>query len=362
LVTTIDLGLDGVLEVEPDPCSPRGPGSFGPGDSPGMTTGVIGSPDSVVDVRPMVPVASGCPGCFEIWRSAEDAELGIEGAPEPGAGAVAPAGAAPTTRVLRGAGGSLVVVGLGIRVAGQLTAEARARIVSADRVVYVNDPESSLGDTEMAAAIRAIRSDIPNLERFDDGGAAADTQRAIEARIKQLIGLAQSGENVCIVTYGHPAVCYYLTLEAVRRARHTVGVAAAMLPAVSSLDCLFADLLVDPAAHGLQVFSALAFLTLQQKVDPSISLALLQPALMKNNDRMSLVEKLIEAYSEDHVCYLYRASTSTAESAPVSDEIKISALAGRVIEPGFILFVPATSLPEVDKNRAKRYKRRRPGR
>ena len=183
-----------------------------------------------------------------------------------------------------GAAGSLVVAGLGIRAAGQLTDEVKRAIAVADRVVYMNDPESTLDVERFNAVIRAVNPDIADVEAFDDGSASANTERAIKTRIEEIIRFVQLGQKVCIVTYGHPAVYNALIHRVVRRAREA-KLAATVLPAISSVDCLCADMLVDQFAHSLQVTGALAFLALKREVDPSVSLALLQPSFLTAADR-----------------------------------------------------------------------------
>src|SRR5437773_2103233 len=65
--------------------------------------------------------------------------------------------------------------------------------------------------------------------------------------VEELLAPVRAGHNVCAAFYGHPGVFVNPGHEAIRRAR-AEGFPARMLPAVSALDCLVADLGIDPAA------------------------------------------------------------------------------------------------------------------
>jgi hypothetical protein len=88
-----------------------------------------------------------------------------------------------------------------------------------------------------------------------------------------------AGRRVCAVLYGHPGVFAYPGHEAVRRVR-AAGLGARMLPAISSLDCLFADLGLDPGAAGCQCYEATDFFLRRPAVDTAALLALLQVGML----------------------------------------------------------------------------------
>jgi hypothetical protein len=91
-----------------------------------------------------------------------------------------------------------------------------------------------------------------------------------------------------------------------------------MLPAISALDCLFADLGIDPGTTGLQCYEATYFLERRPPVDPDATLVLLQvgmigerggdptPAVAGRFGR--LVEQLGKLYGEAREAVLYTAS------------------------------------------------------
>jgi hypothetical protein len=93
--------------------------------------------------------------------------------------------------------------------------------------------------------------------------------------IEHILRRVRSGDTTVDAFYGHPGVFAYPSHESIRRAR-LEGYEAKMLPAVSSEDCLFADLGVDPAVAGCQSYQATDFLLNLPIIDPSSQLILWQ--------------------------------------------------------------------------------------
>jgi uroporphyrin-III C-methyltransferase len=205
--------------------------------------------------------------------------------------------------------GSLTVVGTGIDVATQLTPGARAAIEAADVVLYL-----------LADAVGALRIEALNPQaRSLDGFYAPNKERtATYAQIVEaILSEAISGANVCAAFYGHPGVYAAPGHEAVRRGE-AAGLPARMLPAVSALDCLFADLGIDPGRGGLQAYEATSFFEKRPPVDPNATLLLLQVGMLGERggsptaavvDRFAqLVELLRRQYDAEREAVLYEAS------------------------------------------------------
>jgi hypothetical protein len=361
LTATIDPEANRLFDSDANSCSTcHADFSLGPSNLFETSMMTFVSPVSIPSASPIEPLLNGrfCPCCFATWSLPKALEADIKSASSSESLESADSGARVSRP--RGAGGSLAVVGLGIRPSDQLTEEVRSVIRSADRVVYLTDDESPLDGEEFQKFIRdGIEARTSVIEPFDASGARASTQKAIDNRIDEIIELVRKGEKVCIVTYGHPAVLYSPTRKAVEQAMDD-DLDAIMLPAISSLDCLFADLLIDPVAHGLQVFDSLGFLTLKREVDASVSLALMVPSRLTRPDRLLLIKKLEVAFPEDPICYLYQAAASRTDPDPSIDPLKISELADKEIKPGFILFIRAKTEPAIDEALAKRIKNRRP--
>ena len=83
------------------------------------------------------------------------------------------------------------------------------------------------------------------------------------------------GKKVVTIYYGHPGIFVFASHRAIKIA-HKQGLQAKMLPAVSALDCLFADLGVDPSFPGMQVLEATDFLIRNRQVLTDEHLVLFQ--------------------------------------------------------------------------------------
>jgi uncharacterized protein YabN with tetrapyrrole methylase and pyrophosphatase domain len=163
--------------------------------------------------------------------------------------------------------GSLAFIGTGLYAAGQITPEALASIRQAERLFHlVVDPISR----------RWLEELQPSAESLFDAYAHEKPRRAsydeMEARV--LTSMRQ-GQSVCVALYGHPGVFVDPSHRAIEQAR-LEGYPARMLPGVSSEDCLFADLGIDPAAGGCQSFEATDFLVRKRGFDPRSTLILWQ--------------------------------------------------------------------------------------
>jgi len=209
----------------------------------------------------------------------------------------------------RGPVGALTVVGTGIDVTTQLTPGAQAAIEAADEVLYL------VADPIAALRLEALNPNARSLDSLYEAG--KDRHRTYEEMADAFLEPARRGFRSCAVLYGHPGVFGLPAHAALAQAR-AEGIPARMLPAISALDCLFADLGIDPGTTGLQCYEATYFLERRPPVDPDATLVLLQvgmigerggdptPAVAGRFGR--LVEQLGKLYGEAREAVLYTAS------------------------------------------------------
>ena len=90
-----------------------------------------------------------------------------------------------------------------------------------------------------------------------------------------------------------------------------------MLPAISAIDCLFADLGVDPGRHGLQLFEATQYLDSERTHDTSVPLVLWQISVVgatrttnavDRDGLQRLADRLADLYGEEHEVIVYEAA------------------------------------------------------
>lgn len=210
-----------------------------------------------------------------------------------------------------GPAGSLIVVGTGFLVAGQVTAEALAAMEGADRLLYV------VSDAATRQWLVTLNPRSESLEdAYADGRLRTESYREMVSRI---LAPVRAGSRVCVAFYGHPGIFVHPSHEAIRQAR-AEGFPARMLPGISAEDCLFADLGLDPATAGCRSYEATDFLVRRRPVDPTTNLVLWQvgaigvatyhrQSVWPGRGLQVLAEVLLEHYPPEHPVVLYTAAT-----------------------------------------------------
>jgi hypothetical protein len=129
-----------------------------------------------------------------------------------------------------------------------------------------------------------------------------------------------------------------------------------MLPGVSAMDCLVADLGLDPAPSGSQSYEATDFLVRRRVIDTGALLILWQVGFIggwrfepEPNSRALplLVERLQQFYPDDHEAILYEASPY-AVCAPIVQRLPIVSLGETEVPIAATLVVPPRDEPEFD--------------
>jgi hypothetical protein len=245
--------------------------------------------------------------------------------------------------------GSLVVVGTGFLIAGQVTPEALASMRAADRLFFlVAEPATRIW----------LESQHPLAESLHDVfWEGRPRQAAYDEIVERLLAAVRQGQEVCAAFYGHPGVFVYSSHEAIRRAR-AEGFTACMFPGVSAEDCLFADLEVDPAADGCQSFEGTDFLIRARIFDPHSALVLWQiGALGVNTYHLRdlwnaeglaiLVETLRRHYPAEHPAVIYEA-THYPICDPLIQRTTIAGIPGCRVTTHSTLWVPPIAKAPLD--------------
>jgi uncharacterized protein YabN with tetrapyrrole methylase and pyrophosphatase domain len=236
-------------------------------------------------------------------------------------------------------GGSLTVVGTGIRAMTQLTVEALAAMATADVLLHV------IGEPIQEEALLAVNPTAETLTGYYADG--LERSATYEAMVQHILGAVREGKRTVAAFYGHPGVFTYPSHESVRRAR-AAGLPARMLPAVSAEDCLWADLGVDPG-DGNQAYEATDFMWFDRYVDPMAHLLLWQVGSLGNwtyestgydlSSFPSLVQKLLRTYPPEHPVTVYEAPFH-AGAPPRIVRVPLSQLAGWQVTPATTLYLP----------------------
>lgn len=235
--------------------------------------------------------------------------------------------------------GSLTVVGTGIKALGHVTLEAKTCIERAEKLLHlVSDPLTSRWLTDLNPTAETLYSS------YVEGRDRRDTYIEI---VERILAPVRAGLRVCAAFYGHPGVFTFPSHRAISQAR-VEGYPALMLPGVSAEDCLFADLGVDPGAHGCQSYDATDFLLFRPQIDPRSALILWQIGVVGYADHRLqyptaglplVIEFLSAIYASSYVVTLYEAA-QYAVCEPVIQRIAIRDLSRAKTTTATTLYAP----------------------
>jgi precorrin-6B methylase 1 len=237
--------------------------------------------------------------------------------------------------------GALVIVGTGIQWAGQTTLAAERAIRDADVVLF------AVADAWAARWIRSLNPHTAALPYPRDGRPRRDIYRQMTSCI---LAELEKPARVCAVFYGSPTFLARSAHEALQAAR-AAGFPAALLPGVSSVECMAADLGIDFGELGCQIFEANVFLSRPRHVDTSAYLILCQVAMIGQpaafdgdvhrvrRGLVNLAERLRGVYPPGHRALLYEASRHPLEPPKVI-AVALSELAEASLSEVATLCVP----------------------
>lgn len=204
----------------------------------------------------------------------------------------------------------LIIVGSGIKSISHLTIEAQGYIKGANKVLYLlNEPVFEKWLTKEAKNIESLSNIY-----FKYNDRLISYQKISDKIVLEL----EKYKTVVVLIYGHP--CFYAMpgLLAGSSLSDKANIQFDIIPGISSLDCLYADLEIDPGSGGACVFDATEFLLKEKVFDPTSHLILLQIAMIGNSGlptnsiNISILQDLLDYlmiyYGEEHLAICYEAS------------------------------------------------------
>ncbi|MFB6295551.1 MAG: SAM-dependent methyltransferase [Halobacteriales archaeon] len=210
------------------------------------------------------------------------------------------------------------VVGTGMVGYRQFTKEAEAAVRNSERVFLVhfqNIVESYLED-EVAAELDVAGEVELLTSEYDEG---EDRGHAYERMAERVLeGARERDAPVTFALYGHPMVFVSPTRFVLSRASEE-GLVTEVRPGISSVDCLYCDLELDPARNGIQMFEATDLLLREFRLTPDVPAFIWQIGTLETGLHTEagsapgrftrLREYLQEFYPEDHTVYLCQTAT-----------------------------------------------------
>jgi hypothetical protein len=212
----------------------------------------------------------------------------------------------------------LILLGAGVSFPEHLTVQTIGALTKC-AVVLTNVAERQLGGlpVELRVKCRSVCSLYhPNERRI------VNYRRVVRALAREVT----RRRPVAWLTWGHPIVFDTVSDLLLRLAREK-GWTVRVLPGVSSLDTILADLAYDPA-NGLFVYGAADLVVSRVPLVPSVSTVLLQPAVFgidranfsrrERPDLSGLRDYLLLYYSAVHRCALIHSADAPGAASHIT--------------------------------------------
>lgn len=139
------------------------------------------------------------------------------------------------------------VVGMGMRSVDQISREALRAIKGSKRLFLID------GSPGIAAYFKAQGMEVIDLAKHYEEG--KDRLQTYIEMAQDVVASAIDDGPVSFGLYGHPTVFAYPPFL-VKAVAESCGLTVGVVPGISAMDCILAELMIDPATHGMQMFEA----------------------------------------------------------------------------------------------------------
>ena len=156
----------------------------------------------------------------------------------------------------------IYIAGLGVQTVDHITLETEAAIRASHEVLYVDTGAGTRAFLEARCPIVTSLYD----ESYVPGAQRLAAYRHMAARVLEA---ALDHPPVTFAMFGHPAVFTYSSFLIADLAQ-VLGLTVRVLPGISSMDCLFAERMLDPGISGLLVYEATDLLLRQRPLLPDV--------------------------------------------------------------------------------------------
>ena len=237
--------------------------------------------------------------------------------------------------------GSLVCVGVGMKLGAHISPIAKSHIEQADVVFCL------VSDGLVELWIKEMSSEFISLQPFYK--CHKNRMLCYQSMVDVIVEKVSTGMKVVGAFYGHPGVFACVPHLAIEESR-LLGFSAYMEPGISADDCLYADLGIDPGAYGCSQFETSQFMFYQRKIDLGAYLILWQVAVAGDTTvskyetgmrhRRVLIELLQHhGYNLNHQVILYESPT-LAINQPRIEHIPLSELVHAEFNQQTTLVIP----------------------
>jgi len=206
----------------------------------------------------------------------------------------------------------IYVVGLGIVGTRQITKEVEAVLRKSERV-FILFYQEIMHDY----IARDLGTPVTDLhDEYAEGLDRLQTYRKMADRVMD--AAVEATSPIALALYGHPTI-FVTPTRLIQEEAHERGLRVKVLPGISSMDCLFADIGFDPGSSGIQMYEATDFLLRRFVPVTAVPLFLWQIGALETGlyiARRSKPERFVRLrqylqifYPEDHILYLLRTAT-----------------------------------------------------
>ena len=238
------------------------------------------------------------------------------------------------------------IAGLGIQTVNHTTREVEQAVRASREVLYL--------DTGVATRTY-LESLCPRVTSLYDQSYSEDHERlsAYEHMAAAVIDAALDHPPVTFAIHGHPLVAVHAPFLILQRARE-LNLNVAVLPGISGLDTILADLRIDPVINGIQMYEATDLLLRRRPLDATVPAILwqigpletvlhtLRPSRPERFTRF--VNHLLLFYPPGHeVAAIYSAPHPIMPPTILRFALEDMGLHAAELHTGFTLYVPPTS-------------------
>lgn len=242
----------------------------------------------------------------------------------------------------------LTVLGLGLRCPQQITRHAWDTLSRAQQLFFISD---HLEKQSWLAQLNPNFYDL--MVHYGKGKPRSQTYQEMADKVLECL---DQGKDAALVSYGHPLVFCdpsRLAIEQVRNSSHSLKI----LPGLSSIDCLLADLRVDTQNYGLQIYEGHDLLLHGIQPDPSCSQIVFQiPSLGDNAGYWKpgrfrgflqvLCQQLAAVFGWEHPAVLYFGANAPGQSNRI-ETTTLGHLPGAELVSEYTLWVPPIDYPRL---------------
>ena len=229
------------------------------------------------------------------------------------------------------------VVGLGLR-PGHRTVETEAALRECSEVFYLEGWE--------LPELEALAPRVTRLFLYAEGEGRRSVYHEIAARV---VGAALENPPVGFAMQGHPGVgCYTTTL--LRDLCRVLGLEIEVLPGISALAALLADLGVDPLVRGLQLYEATDLLLRRRPLLADVPALIWQVGTVESllyTARPSRPERFVrlrnhlrQFYPATHPVAILYSDSGHLQAARVDVALEELPQSADLLHPGVTLFLP----------------------